>query len=244
MDGYEASTYGDRIADVYDSWHSEMAQDTQGAVAFLKELAGSGPVLELAIGTGRIALPLSKEGVEVHGIDASEAMVSKLREKSGADAIEVTMGDFADVEVEGRYRLAFIVFNTFFALLTQEDQIRCMRNVGDHLTEDGAFVVEVFVPDLSRFDREQRTETTAVDTTTVRTVHSTLDLATQRIDSLLVETSAEGTQTYPVSVRYAWPSELDLMAQIAGLRLRERWSDWSRSPFDSASSRHVSVYVR
>lgn len=244
MDGYEASTYGDRIAGVYDSWHSTMAQDTQGAVGFLKELAGSGPVLELAIGTGRIALPLSNEGVEVHGIDASEAMVSKLREKPGASAIQVTMGDFADVEVEGSYRLAFVVFNTFFALLTQEDQIRCMRNVGDHLAEGGAFVVEVFVPDLSRFDRGQRTETTAVDTTTVRTVHSTLDLASQRIDSLLVETSAEGTQTYPVSLRYAWPSELDLMAQIAGLRLRERWSDWSRSPFDSASSRHVSVYGR
>lgn len=242
MEGYDASTYGDRMAVVYDSWHMTMAQDTRGAVAFLKNLAGAGPALELAIGTGRIALPLVAEGVEIHGIDASEAMVGKLRDKPGGEGIPVTMGDFADVGVDGSYRLAFVVFNTFFALLTQEDQIRCFRNVARHLTEDGAFVIEAFVPDMSRFDRDQRTETTSVDTTTAHTVHSVLDLAAQRIDSLLVETSEEGTKTYPVAVRFAWPSELDLMARLAGMRLRERFEDWHGGPFSSASPRHVSVY--
>lgn len=242
MEGYDASTYGDRMADVYDGWHTTTLQDTEGTVAFLKDLAGAGPALELAIGTGRIALPLAAGGVEVHGIDASEAMVAKLREKPGGEVIPVTLGDFADVGVDGSYRLAFVVFNTFFALLTQEDQIRCFRNVVDHLTEDGSFVIEAFVPDMSRFDRGQRTETASVDPTTAYTVHSVLDLAAQRVDSLLIETSEEGTKTYPVAVRFAWPSELDLMARLAGMRLRERFEDWHGSPFSSASPRHVSVY--
>ena len=146
MEGYGPETYGERIAEVYDEWFHPptSAEDT---VEFLAVLAGDGPVLELAIGTGRIALPLAARGIEVHGIDASEAMVAKLRAKPGGEDIPVTLGDFADVGVEGHYPLITIVFNTLWALLAQEDQVRCVRNVAEHLTEDGTFVTEMYVPD-------------------------------------------------------------------------------------------------
>ena len=154
MKEYDAWTYGDRVADVYDELYA--ALDPSDAVEALARLAGSGPALELAIGTGRIALPLAARGVEVHGIDASEAMVAKLRDKPGGAAIPITMGDFADVAVDGRYSLVYVVFNTFFGLLTQEDQVRCFRNVATRLADDGVFVIEAFVPDVTRFDRAQR----------------------------------------------------------------------------------------
>ena len=162
MEGYGAATYGDRIAETYDALY-EGTLDTEGAVDALAELADDGPVLELAIGTGRLALPLVERGLEVHGIDASERMVEKLRAKPGGDAIPVTMGDFADVGVEGEYRLIFIAFNTLFALFTQDDQLRCFANAAEHLTDDGLFVVEAFRPDLGRFDRGQRTNVFRVD---------------------------------------------------------------------------------
>jgi SAM-dependent methyltransferase len=245
MEGYEASTYGDRWADVYDFWFTSIHQDElEDPSPLLAELAGAGPALELAIGTGRVAIPLAHRGVEVHGIDASGSMVDKLREKPGGADIPVTIGDFADVGVEGRYPLVFLVFNTLFALLTQEDQARCFKNVADHLSEDGVFVVEAFVPDLSRFDGDQRTET--IDVELDRVFMETLrhDAAEQRVRAQLIELLPDGNRFYPVSLRYSWPSEIDLMARMAGLRLRERWSDWNRSPFDSSSGRHVSVYGR
>ena len=139
-----------------------MPLDREAAVAFLAELAASGPVLELAIGTGRIALPLAERGIDVHGIDASEKMVARLRSKPGGDGIPVTIGDFADVAVEGQFTLVYVVFNTLFALLTQEAQVRCFENVAAHLADGGAFVVEAFVPDLTRFDRAQRVEANRV----------------------------------------------------------------------------------
>jgi predicted TPR repeat methyltransferase len=154
MEGYGPETYGDRIADVYDGLYENL--DTEGAVETLASLAGDGPVLELAIGTGRLALPLVERGLEVHGIDASEAMVAKLRDKSGGDRVRVTMGDFADVAVDGRYALIFVAFNTLFGLPTQDDQLRCFANVAARLVDSGVFVVEAFFPDLARFDRGQR----------------------------------------------------------------------------------------
>ena len=154
MEGYEPPTYGDRIADVYDEWYAEL--DPASAVELLAELAGDGRVLELAIGSGRIALPLAARGVEVHGIDASERMVERLRAKPGGEAIPVTMGDFADVPVEGTFRVVFVAFNTFFALPDQEAQIRCFERVAAHLDGEGVFVLEAFVPDLARYDRGQR----------------------------------------------------------------------------------------
>jgi SAM-dependent methyltransferase len=240
MEGYGPETYGDRIADVYDGLYSGL--DTEGAVKTLAELSGVGPVLELAIGTGRIALPLAERGVQVHGLDASERMVAKLREKPGGDAIPVTMGDFADVDVDGQFSLIYIGFNTFFALHTQEDQLRCFANVAPRLADGGVFVVEGFVPDLARFDRGQRPNVNIVEVDRVMIDVSRHDPVGQRIDSSHVVLTESGTKLYPVSLRYVFPSELDLMARLAGLRLVNRWGGWRREPFNAQSDRHVSVY--
>ena len=243
MHGYDASTYGDRIAEVYDRWAGVPA-DTELAVAFLGDLAGAGPVLELGVGTGRIALPLAERGLEVHGVDASEAMVARLREKPGGAAIPVAIGDFAEVPAEGPFSLVFVVFNTFFGLLTQEAQVRCFANVAARLTPQGAFALEAFVPDVARFDRGQRIQTDAVDSEHVRLSGSRHDPLEQAVFSQHVVVGADGVRLYPVAIRYAWPSELDLMARLAGLRLRERWGGWAREPFTADSGRHVSVYAR
>ncbi len=243
MPEYGPSTYGERIAEVYDEWPG-IPQDTEATVAFLARLAGSGPVLELGIGTGRLAIPLARRGLRVHGIDASEAMVAKLRAKPGGGDIPVTVGDFADVAVRGPFSLVFVVFNTFFALLAQDDQVRCFANAAARLTTDGVFVIEAFVPDLARFDRGQRVNATQVDTHRVQLDASHHDPVEQRVRSSHVVLREEGIRLYPVHIRYAWPSELDLMARLAGLRLRERWGGWQGEPFTAASPRHVSVYER
>jgi len=240
---YGPETYGDRIADVYDQWYAEAAfLETDASIGLLAELAGDGPVLELAIGTGRLALPLAERGIEVHGIDASEAMVAKLREKPGGDRIPVTMGDFAEVGVDGSYRLIYVAFNTLFALLTQEDQLRCFANAARHLSDDGVFLFEVFVPDLTRFDRNQRFQTNSVSPTEVNLDASRHDALAQRVDSIHVVVTEERTRLYPVNLRYAFPSELDLMARLAGLELKQRWGGWHKEEFTAASTRHVSVY--
>ncbi len=242
MKDYVAATCGDRIADIYDELHARL--DTQATVSALAGLAGGGRALELGIGTGRIALPLAALGVEVHGIDASQAMVAKLRQKEGGDRIPVTIGDFADVGVEGAFSLIFVVFNTFFGLTSQEDQVGCFRNVAGHLTDDGVFVIEASVPDMTRFVRGQNTQVSQVDTDHVRLDVSLHDPINQRVTSQHVHITESGIKMYPTHIRYAWPSELDLMAQLAGLRLRERWADWDRSPFTANSGKHISVYAR
>lgn len=243
MKDYSASTYGDRIASVYDKRYSDF-QDLGPVVATLADLAGGGPALELGIGTGRIALPLAARGVEVHGIDASEAMIARLRSKEGGDTISVTVDGFADVDVDGRFSLVFVAFNTFFGLLSQQDQVRCFQNVADHLSDGGVFAIEAFVPDLTRFVHGQNTMTSSLDTGSVQITSSLHDAECQRVTTQHVLIEEEGVSLYPVQIRYAWPSELDLMAQLAGLRLRKRWADWAQSPFTSSSAGHVSVYER
>ena len=242
-DEYGPETYGDRIADVYDHFHT-LPEDTEAAVGVLAELAGDGPVLELAIGTGRLALPLAARGLEVHGIDASEGMVAKLREKPGGDAIPVTIGDFADVAVDGTFSLVFVGFNTFFALLTQEDQVRCFANAAARLADGGVFALEGFFPDLGRFDRNQRPNVTTVEVDEVLLDTARHDPVAQRIDSAHVVIRDGSVRLYPIRLRYAFPSELDLMARLAGLELKERWGSWKREPFTAESGRHVSVYGR
>lgn len=242
MMGYDPASYGDRMAEVYDEWLG-IPGDTGDEVAFLAKLAGTGPALELGIGTGRVALPLARAGVEVHGIDASEAMVEKLRAKPGGESLPVSIGDFADVGVEGDFSLVYVVFNTFFGLLSQEEQVRCFANVARRLREGGAFVVEAFVPDPARFDCGQTTRTQHVEMGRIVLECSRHDPVGQRVDSQSVVISEGETRLYPGGrIRYAWPSELDLMARIAGLRLRERWGGWRRGPFTAASTSHVSVY--
>jgi SAM-dependent methyltransferase len=242
---YGPSTYGDRIAGAYDEWF-RLPTDTEEAVEFLAGMAGTGPVLELGIGTGRIALPLVERGIEVRGVDASESMVARLREKPGGDRVMVTMGDFADVGqlMEGRFSLVFVVFNTFFGLLTQDDQVRCFQGVARHLANDGAFVMQAFVPDIPRFDRGQRVEAMDVGTDIVHLEASRYDPVTQRVHSQHIVVEEGQTRLFPVSLRFSYPSELDLMARLAGMQLRERWGGWDRKPFDSASQIHISVWER
>jgi SAM-dependent methyltransferase len=218
--------------------------DEAVAVAFLEQLARGGQALELAIGTGRIAVPLAARGVHVDGIDLSPAMVAKLRERPGGDQLSVTIGDFADVPVEGTYRLIFVVFNTLFNLLTQDDQIRCFENVAAHLTDDGSFLVEAYVPTFLhrlRSDQYVDAESIAVDEVGLDVLRH--DSVTQRIEENHVSLSREGIRLNPIVQRYAWPSELDLMASMAGLRVKERWDGWQREPFTSTRN-CVSVYGR
>jgi SAM-dependent methyltransferase len=244
MSEYDASTYGDRVAEVYDQGRRVVSRNTEATVEFLAARAGRGPILELGIGTGRVALPLQERGIEVHGIDASRAMVAKLRAKPGGERLPVVIGDFAEVPIEGHFSLVFVVFNTFFGLLSQEDQIRCFSGVARHLTVDGAFVIEAFVPDPSRFDRRQRVAALDVDADAVELEVSVHDPVQQKILSQHVVCSDEGVRLYPVQVRYAWPSELDLMARLAGLRLQARHGGWGGEPFTATSMNHVSVYER
>jgi len=219
--------------------------DEASAVAFLVPLAGGGPALELAIGTGRVALPLAAQGLRVDGIDISPAMVAQLRARPGGDKISVTLGDFADVPVEGSYRLIYIVWNSFFNLLSQEDQVRCFANVAAHLTDDGVFVIETYVPTfLYRLDNNQYVQAEAVAVNEVRLDLLRHDTATQTIEESHVTLSSAGVRLNPVVQRYAWPGELDLMARIAGLRLKQRWGGWQREPFTSNSEIHISVYGR
>src|SRR5688572_12528564 len=244
---WDERVYGERIAAIYDRLYED-AFDRAGAVAFLVERArgaegtGEGKVLELAIGTGRIALPLARQGVDVQGIDISEAMVERLRAKPEGADIPVTMGDFAEVGVPGRFDLIYLVFNTIFALTTQEAQIRLFRNVADHLSDLGVFVVEAFVPDVARFARHQNTEVVDVGLDQVHLTFSRHDPATQVIESQQLVVTEQGTKMFPVQLRYVWPSEMDLMAKLGGLELRERYASWSRDHFTSESKAHVSVY--
>jgi SAM-dependent methyltransferase len=240
---YDAATYGDRMAEVYDEWFA-VPSDTDYTVAFISDLAGPGPVLELGIGTGRVALPLAQRGHEVHGIDASEAMVEKLRGKNGGEGIPVSIGNFAELDVEGEFSLVYVVFNTFFVLLSQEEQVRCFSNVARRLREGGVFVIEAFVPDMTRWDRDQRVETHHLGDDFVILDAAKHDPVEQLIASKHLVVSETGVGMYPVKLRYAWPSELDLMARLAKLRLRERWGGWRREPFAASSVKHVSVYER
>jgi SAM-dependent methyltransferase len=239
--GYEpVMSFGENAAKAHDRRGDEAA-----AVAFLAQLAGAGPALELAIGTGRIALPLAAHGICVDGIDLSPAMVGRLRAKPGGERLSVTIGDFADVAVPGHYRLIFVVWNSLFNLLTQADQVRCFENVAAHLTRDGRFVIEAYVPSfLHRLRNDQLVEAEAIELNQVRLDVLRHDAAAQRIEESHVSLNREGVHLVPVVQRYAWPSELDLMARIAGLRLMERWGGWGREPFDSGSRLHVSVYGR
>jgi SAM-dependent methyltransferase len=219
--------------------------DEEDAVAFLAELAGAGPALELAIGTGRIGLPLAAGGVAVEGIDLSPDMVAQLRKKPGGGDIPVTIGDFSEVPVSGSYRLVYIVFNTFFNLLHQEEQVRCFENVAAHLADDGAFLIEARVPaHIHALPENQYVHAEEVGVDEVWLDVAKYDPVTQRLEETHVRLGAGGVGLFPIVTRYCYPSELDLMARIAGLRLRERWGGWSREPFDARSELAVSVYGR
>ncbi len=244
---WDDDAYGDRIAAFYDELYAE-GLDTAGAVAFLVERSrgaegrGEGRALELAIGTGRVALPLAQHGVAVSGIDISPAMIDRLRAKPGADRIDVAVGNFADVDVTGLFDLIYVVFNSVFAIDVQEDQLRLFCNVADHLTDDGLFVVEAFVPDLARFQEHQATRVELVEVDRVAVGFARHDPVSQTIHSQHAFISETGIRLVPVKLRYIWPSEMDLMAKLAGMELRERYASWQRDHFTSDSKAHISVY--
>ena len=212
------------------------------AVDLLVELAGGGRALELAIGTGRIALPLSQRGVPVYGIELSKAMVARLRAKPGGDDIGVTIGDFATTTVDGTFSVAYLVFNTIMNLTTQAAQVACFRNVAAHLDPGGCFVIEVGVPELRRLPPGETIRAFHVSET--RWGIDEYDVAIQGLTSHHFEIVDGKLERISIPFRYAWPSELDLMAQLAGMRLRGRWSGWNREPFTSDSRKHVSVWEK
>ena len=240
MDGY----FDERVAARYDESSAEMfdREVVAPVVDLLVELAGRGRALELGIGTGRIALPLAQRGVLVHGIELSEAMVARLRAKPGGDDIHVTIGDFATATVGGTFSLAYLVFNTIFNLTTQEAQVACFRNVAAHLVPSGCFVIEAGVPDVQRLVPGENIRAFRVSEN--RWGFDEYDIATQRLISHHLEVVEGRLERVSVPFRYAWPAELDLMAQLAGMRLRERWSGWKREPFTSDSRQHVSIWEK
>ncbi len=236
--------FGERVAATYDeSSADEFAPAVvEPVVDVLAELAGAGRVLELGIGTGRIALPLARRGVPVHGIDMSRAMVARLRAKPGGDAIGVTIGDFALTAVEGHFSVAYLVFNTIMNLTTQDAQVACFRNVAAHLEPGGCFVIEVGIPDLRRLPPGQTMVPFHVSPN--RWAFDLYDVATQAMSSNYVDVRDGRGEYTSIPFRYVWPSELDLMARLAGLRLRHRWDGWTRQPFTSESTRHVSIWEK
>ena len=234
--------FGAPVAEQYD----ESTADLSGPAAvdpvvdFLVDLCFDGTALELGIGTGRIALPLSERGIRVHGIDLSEAMVARLRAKPGADGIGVTVGDFATTNVAGHFSVVYLVFNTIMNLTTQDEQIACFQNVAAHLQPGGCFVIEVMVPDLQRLPPGETVRPFTVSAT--RLGFDEYDVASQGLVShhyRAVDGKLEGNS---MPFRYVWPAELDLMARLAGMSLRERWRGWRREPFTSDSRKHVSVW--
>jgi SAM-dependent methyltransferase len=251
MDGYGPSSYGDGMADVYDEWYATRG-DIDGAVATLATLASSagpspGPVLELGIGSGRLALPLAASGVDVWGIDASAAMVARLRAKPGGDQVPVAVGDMADLDLssltggnETRFTVVFAADNTFFNLTTSPAQARCLERAREILVPKGHLVIEAFVP-------APDAPTSSVDARTVALDHVVLtvtrhDPLSQTVDGQHIELRESGVRLHPWSIRYVLPDELDALASTAGFSLVERWSDWRRTPFTADDSVHVSVY--
>ncbi len=236
--------FGERVAERYDESSTEMFDPAavDPVVDFLEELAGGGAALELGIGTGRIALPLARRGVRVHGIDLSTAMVERLRAKPGAENIDVTIGDFATTTVEGTFSVAYLVFNTIMNLTTQDEQVACFQNVARHLGPGGCFVIEVGVPDLQRLPRGEAFRPFKV--TPARLGFDEYDVVTQGLISHHYSVADGKLEVFSPPFRYVWPSELDLMARLAGMTLRERWSGWKREPFTSDSTKHVSVWEK
>jgi len=237
-DGY----FDERVAARYDESAAEMFDPAvvDPVIDLLVELAGSGRALELGIGTGRIALPLAQRGVPVHGIELSKAMVGRLRTKPGGEVIGVTIGDFATTSVDGTFTVAYLVFNTIMNLTTQAAQVACFRNVAAHLEPGGCFVIEVGVPDLQRLPPGETILPLYVSET--RWGLDEYDVAMQGLTSHHFEILDGRVERLSIPFRYVWPSELDLMAQLSGMRLRGRWSGWKREPFTSESRRHVSVW--
>lgn len=243
MPEHDPTAYGDKVADRYDALYGDSA-GTGAAVDRLAALAGDGPVLELGIGTGRLAIPLMERGLEVHGIEASQEMVRALAQNAGAAEIPVWLGDFVSTTTEHRYPLAVLAFNTIFAPASQQEQVRCFANVAAHLKPGGRFVVEAYVLTAGDLAPGWHMRPRTVQDDAVELQIGSYDGAEQRMSRVLVHLSDGGVNVHAATDRYASPGELDLMAELAGLRREARWAGWSGETFTAASDRHVSVYER
>jgi len=236
--------FGERVAASYDEHSAGMFDPAVvgPAAELLAELAGDGAALEFAIGTGRIALPLAERGVRVAGIDNSEAMLARLREKPGAERIEALVGDMAATRVDGEFSLVYLVFNTIFNLVTQDGQVACFQNAAAHLRSGGRFVIEARVPELQRLPLGQTVLPWRADPDGMS--YYVYDTVTQGLSGRHYHLADGRFQPSPIEMRYAWPAELDLMARLAGMRLQDRWGGWKREPFTGLSPAHVSVYEK
>jgi SAM-dependent methyltransferase len=236
--------FDERIAESYEAKWPNLFEPAviDPVVSFLADLAGSGAALELGIGTGRIALPLSQRGVRVHGIDLSPAMIAQLRAKPGAGDIDVTTGDFATTTVGGTFKLAYLVRNTIENLTTQDEQVECFRNIAAQLEPGGCFVIEVEVPALQRLPPGETIR--AFTVTPTHLGFDEYDIAAQGLVSHHYWVDDGQLEVFSAPFRYVWPAELDLMARLAGMTLRERWSGWKHEPFTSESTTHVSVWEK
>lgn len=236
--------FDEPVAARYDKSESAMfsPEVIEPTVDLLAELAGGGEALELGIGTGRIAVPLRRRGVRVHGVDLSTAMVERLRAKSDADDIEVTIGDFATTSTGRTYRLAYLVFNTIMNLTSQDAQVDCFRTVASQLEPGGRFVIEVGVPALHRLPPGETVHPFTV--TATRLGFDEYDVAEQGMVSHHYRIEGAASESSSIPFRYVWPSELDLMARLAGMTLQHRWAGWSREPFTGTSTSHVSVWQK
>jgi Methyltransferase domain len=236
--------FGERVASGYDEDGTGMFAPAvvTPVVDALAGFAGDGRALELAIGTGRIALPLAERGVPVAGIDDSPAMVSRLRAKPGGEDIEVALGDFSTTRVEGEFAVVYLVFNTIFNLVTQDAQVACFENAAAHLSSGGRFVIETHIPELQRLPPGATIVPFRVEPGGMS--FDVYDVVTQRFSSQHFDFIDGRVEAFPFEFRYAWPAELDLMARLAGMRLEDRWADWRREPFTALSPSHVSVYVK
>jgi len=238
---YDPGAYGRAVAADYDRLY-EAVPETSDAVQLLAELAGGGAVLEMGIGTGRLALPLLMRGVEVAGIEGSVEMLDRLRAKPGGRHLPVAVGDFAETEVAGTFSVVVLALHTIFGLPTPERQIRCFENAAAHLEPGGVFVVEARVMDPADFRDGKALEPRFFDEHRVELQVQRFDAVTQRVEVTNIHLSDEGVRLNAYVNQYTTPREFDLMARIAGLRLRERWASWKREPFTAHSRRHVSVY--
>ena len=241
-EAYDPSAYGRGIAADYDALYGAIP-DTDEAVACLAELAGAGPLLELGIGTGRLALPLAARGLEVYGVEASEEMVGELRRKPGGEQIPVHVSSFDDYALEQRFSVVVLALHTIYGLPTQERQVRCFETAARHLRPEGAFVVEASLLDVGAFRAGQAVRPRFASAGRVELQVHRYDPVSQQLEWTNVHLSNAGVRLNSGTNLYASPREFDLMARIAGLRLRERWGGWSREPFTAESSRHVSVYA-
>jgi SAM-dependent methyltransferase len=234
--------FGERVAEKYDESSADMFEPAvvSPVVEFLSDLAGAGAALELGIGTGRIALPLTQRGVAVHGIDLSEAMVARLQAKPGAESIGVTVGDFATTTVGRSFSVAYLVFNTIMNLTTQDEQVACFKNVAAHLEPGGCFVIEVMLPALQRLPPGETVR--AFELSPTKLGFDEYDVVSQGLISHHYSVAGDKFAINSMPFRYVWPSELDLMARLAGMTLRERWAGWKREPLTSESTQHVSVW--